>query len=87
MEDQKGLHDFTVEENGHKMRVIIPKSDDKSYDNYLIEAETEKTRGELKRKPAPQSIKAEKRGDLVQAIKEMQVYRERRKASVNRRFY
>ncbi len=87
MAEQKGLHDFVVEENGHKMRVVIPKSDDKDYDDYLVEAETEKTRDELKHKPPPAPPKVGSREALVEQIKERQEYNRRREQGYTRRYW
>ncbi len=78
MADQEGIHDFIVEGNGHKMRVIIPKSDDRSYDDYLIQAETEKTQNELRAKPPATSPKPGSREALGELLKERQEFNKRR---------
>ena len=51
MPEKIELNKFTVEENGRKCEVIIPVSDDKSYDAYLEEAQRIKTSEQLKNKP------------------------------------
>ncbi len=79
-------YQFKVKENNHEMTVIIPKSDDRSYDKYLIEAETEKTRNELRNKPK-RIEKPHAREDLVGIIKERQQFNRRKAHTVNKRYY
>lgn len=76
---------FDVQEGGYKMQVFIPKSDDPSYDRYLKEAETEKTRDELKRKPPKKQGNTEA---LTQSIRERIEFKNREKNHENtKRFW
>ncbi len=77
---------FTVTENGHKMDIIIPQSDDSSYDSYVAEAEIAKTRTELRNKPAPQLVNKEARETLGAQLKEHREYR-RRKSENSKRYF
>ena len=79
-------HRFTVEENGRQVQVVIPKSDDKSYDNYLIEAQKEKTRDQLRKKAPPETPKEKSRESLAGLLKERQEY-DRRRAEGSKRYF
>lgn len=79
-------HRFKVEANNQSMNVIIPKSDDESYDNYLIEAETEKTRDYLnKRQRKPEKSGA--REHLVGQVKERQEYNRRKAQGFSKKYF
>jgi len=59
------LNDFTVKEGDREMQVVIPKSNDKVYDDYLELAEREKTADWLRKrppKPEPKYSKKERAG-------------------------
>ena len=66
---------YTVEEAGHKMDIIVPQSNDPSYDNYVAEAEIAKTKEELRHKPAPQAVNPAKREELARAIREYKEFK------------
>lgn len=79
-------YQFDVQSNNQSMKVIIPKSDDESYDNYLIEAETEKTRDYLnKRQRRPEKPGA--RENLVNQIKERQEYNRRKGQGFSKKYF
>lgn len=77
---------FTVEEAGHKMDIIVPQSDDPSYDNYVAEVEIAKTRDELRKKPVPRPVNAGVRELLGAQLKEFREYR-RRKSENSKRYF
>jgi len=71
------VRNFTVKEGDHEMTVVIPESDDTSYDDYLEEAEREKTSAQLKKKPPKPEPKVSKE-DLAGIAREKLLFRERR---------
>jgi len=77
---------INVEENGRKMTVVIPDTGDKSYTDYLVEAETEKTREQLRKKPAKPEPTASK-DDIAGALREYREYKNRRKSGDIRKYY
>lgn len=79
-------HCFRVTENNHSMDVVVPLSDDRSYDKYLIESSREKTKDELRKMPA-RVEKPGARENLAGLLKEKQEFDRRKQQSVNRRYY
>lgn len=77
---------ITVREGEHSMDVFIPQSDDRSYNDYLEEAEREKTSDELRKKPPkpPQKISDK---DMGAQLREYQEFKERKKRGDIKRFY
>ena len=67
----KQVEEVTVREGDHETTLIIPKSDDRQYDEYIKEAEIEKTREQLRNKP-PRKSDPEKTKVLAEHIKEYQ---------------
>ena len=78
---------FTVKEAGHKMDIIVPQSDDPSYDNYVAEVEIAKTRDELRKKPSPQPVNKGARETLGAQLKEFSEYRRRKSENINKRYF
>ncbi len=74
---------FTVEHEDREMKVIIPDTGDESENQYLEEAEREKTLDQLKKKPTKEQSKLSKE-DKVIAIKEVVDYKKRK--SVNPKY-
>lgn len=74
-----------VQEGGREMTILIPESGDKSHDDYLEEAELEKTKDELKKNPKPKSIMP--RGQIIGALKEYYEYLQRKKRDDTKKYY
>ena len=74
---------FTVEENGHKQEVLIPKTGDRAYDNYLKEATIEKTKNQLREKPH----KAKPNPHTGEVIKEYNDWKNKRDNGQTRKYY
>ena len=68
---------FKVKEGNREQTVIIPKTGDKSYDDYLEEAEREKTSEQLKKNQRPQSTVP--REQVVGALREFHNFIQRKK--------
>ncbi len=79
------IKNVVVKENNHEMQVFIPQTGDKSYDDYIEEAEIEKTRDELRKKPHLKSNKSKE--DIKKALKELSDYRRRKRENVNRKYF
>jgi len=79
------LDKFTVEENGKKMEVIIPKTGDRSYDNYLKEAEIEKTKDQLRKKP--DKVKSHSNEEIKGALREYNDWKNKRDSGQTRKYY
>ncbi len=73
----------TVKHEDKEMQVIIPDTGDKAENQYLEEAEREKTLDQLKKKPAREKSKLSEE-DKVAAIKEIQAFKKRK--SINPRY-
>lgn len=78
-------HKVVVSENGREQTIVVPKSDDKAYDDYIIEAETEKSRNELRKLP-PKVVRREARETLAEQIKEYKAYTQRKQEG-GRKYY
>jgi len=80
------VEQFTVRENGKEMIVVIPKSDDSSYDRQLKEAQIEKTKEQLRKapkKPAPKiSVK-----ERSEALREFNRFRKRKQSEFPKRYF
>jgi len=72
-----GINKFTVKEGNREMQVIIPKSGDSSYDEYLEEAEREKTADELKKNQKPEATMS--KADVAGALREYAEFKRRGK--------
>lgn len=83
MEKPPEVKKITVKEGEHQMDVFIPQSGDTSYDNYLEEAEREKTSEELKKKPPkpPQKVSDKEMGA------QLREYHEFKERKGTRRFF
>ena len=77
---------FTVKEAGRSMDVVVPLSNDKSYDNYVIESEKEKTKEQLRNMPPPKPINMGAREKLGEGLREYKEY-QRRKSENTRKWY
>lgn len=75
-----------IREGDREMILIIPQTGDLSYDAYLEEAETEKTKDQLKKKP-PKPIATMSKKDVAGALKEYFEWLRRKKSGDIRRFY
>ena len=75
---------ITVKEGEHETDVFIPQSGDTSYDNYLEEAEREKTSNELRSKPPkpPQKITDKEMGAMLREHAEW-----KQKRGINKRYF
>ena len=76
MDKPPEIKKITVKANDKEMDVFIPQSGDKSYDDYLEEAETEKTENELRKKPPRPESKMSKQ-EIGGALKEYQEFKKR----------
>ncbi|MCW4051509.1 MAG: hypothetical protein NWE89_17445 [Candidatus Bathyarchaeota archaeon] len=80
------IKQFRVKEGEHEMDVFIPQSGDKSYDDYLEEAEREKTSDELRKKtPKPPQKISDK--DMGAQLREYQEFKERKERGEIKRYY
>ena len=69
-----------VADNGREQTVIIPRTGDKEYDDYLEAAYTEKTKEELMKSPATyQGKKTVTINDIKGALHEYSEWRKKRK--------
>jgi len=80
------VREFTVKEGEHEMTVVIPESDDKSYDDYLEQAEREKTSAQLKKKPPKPTPKISDK-DLSNIAREKLEFRERKRRGEIRKYF
>lgn len=71
------MNTFKVKQGNREMTVIIPQTGDRSYDQYLEEAEREKTAEELKKQQRP--ISKMSRADIIGALKEYRDWFRRRR--------
>ena len=85
MEKPPEVKVFTVKEGNREMNVIIPQSGDSSYDNYLEEAEKEKTSDDLRKnqRPAPKMSKK----DATGAVKEIRKWKQDRESGKRSKYY
>jgi hypothetical protein len=90
MSEQPVVKKITVTENGKSQDVVIgmtqTEANDRSFVDYMIEAQTEKTKDSLRKQPVKE-INPVKREELAGQLKEMQEYRRRKSESVNRRYF
>lgn len=78
---------ITVTEGERTMDVLIPQTNDKEYNDYLEVAEKEKTADELRKQPPKEKSKLSK-SEKVEAIKEINEKRKRKKyGSGNPKYY
>lgn len=77
---------FTVKHEDKEMQVIIPETGDKSYDDYLEEAEREKTLDQLKKKPPREKSKLSKEEQAV-AIKDWRKYLDQKETRTVGRYF
>lgn len=88
MPDKPFIETITVKANGQKQDVVIAmtqeEANDRSYREYVKEAQVEKTTDYLNKHPVktPDPVKRE---ELRESIKEQQEYNRRK--SVNRRYF
>lgn len=76
----------TVNEGGHSMEIFVPASKDKAYDKEIMEYQIEKTREQLRKKPAFKKADPHNK-DVAGAIKEKMAFDKRKKAGDIKRFY
>ena len=76
---------FTVEENGQKQIVVIPDSNDRSYDNYLKEAYTEKTREQLRK--SNKQVSKLTPSEKTEAARELIAFKKRQNSEHKRRYF
>lgn len=81
-----GINFFTVKEGDREMRVIIPGTGDKSYDEYLEQAEREKTRDQLQKLP-PKPVRKTSKKEVGEALKEYREFLRRRREDVNPKYF
>ncbi len=81
-----GIRKIDVTENGQTTELFIPETGDKSYDDYIEEAETEKTRDELKHRLPREKPKYSKE-EIGQALRDLSDFRRRKKESPNKKYY
>ena len=74
------IRKIVVEYNGRKRILFIPISDDKSYDDYLIESYTAETLEELKKMPPKKVLDIPTQQDAVAAIRDFNEWVKRRRA-------
>ena len=86
MEKPPRIKKIKVAESGSEMNVFIPETGDKSYDDYLEEAETEKTKDQLKKK-ARKSKTIVSQEQIGGAIKEYQEWVRRKKRGDTRKYF
>jgi hypothetical protein len=80
------LNRFTVKSGDREMQVIIPRTGDASYDEYLEQAEREKTAEQLRKSPPkPQSTLSRKQ--IGEALNEFNQFLLRKKRGDIRRYY
>jgi len=80
------MKSFTVKHENKEMQVIIPSTGDTSYDNYLEEAEREKTLDQLKKSPGKSTSKVSKE-DKAGALKEYIEFKNRKRRGDIRKYY
>ena len=81
------MNTFTVRENNREVTVMIPGTGDKSYDEYLEEAEREKTAEQLKKK-SPRPVSTMDRKQVAGALKEFMEYVNRKRSGdINRKYF
>lgn len=77
---------FKVKEGDRERTVIIPDTGDKAENEYLEEAEREKTAGELKKLPPRPQRKVSKE-DVGGALKEYGEFLKRKRDDVNPKYF
>ncbi len=80
------LNTFKVRHGDKEMTVIIPRTGDKSYDEYIEEAEREKTADQLKKAP-PKPKSTIPREQVAGALREFREYLERKRKGDIKRYY
>jgi len=76
---------FEITENGRTEIVIIPEGDDKSYTDYIEEAQREKVTAELKSKPP--AVRTKSKEEVAGALKEYNEYKKHRAEGYNKKYY
>ena len=76
MEKPPEIKRITVKEGEHETDIFIPQSEDRGYNEYLAEAETEKTSNELRKKPPKpeQKVSDKEMGELLRERAEWKHY-------------
>ena len=70
---------------GRSKILAIPESGDRSYDNYLVEAETEKAENELRKAPVKKFVKPTD-ANAIGAIKEQRAWIRHKQQTGSRMF-
>lgn len=86
MDKPPKIRKIKVEVGDKSMEVLIPESGDKSYDDYLEEAEREKTAEQLRKQPPKPKSKVSKE-DIASAIKERMEFDKRKRRGDIRKYY
>ena len=86
MDKPPSIRQFTIKEGDHEMDVVIPESGDKAYDDYLEQAEREKTSEQLKKKPPKPPSKVSKE-DLAGIAMEKLEFKGRKRRGNIRKYY
>ena len=76
--------EFEITENGRTEIVIIPEGDDKSYTDYIEEAQREKVTAELKSRPP--AVRTKSKEEVAGALKEYNEYKKHR-AEYTKKYY
>lgn len=76
---------YEVNVGDKKQTLIIPKTGDKSYDDYLVESEIEKTVKQLEKKPTKEKSKLS-RSEISERLREYKDYNQRKKEG-KRKYY
>ncbi len=79
------INQFSVKHEGKETIVIIPKTGDRSYDEYLEVAEREKTLDELKKRKTEKRTHSEK--EVSAALKELSDFRKRKREGNIKKYY
>ncbi len=80
------LNTFKVRQGDREMTIIIPRTGDKSYDEYLEEAEREKTEDQLKKKP-PKPKSTIPRDQIAGSLREFREFLERKRKGDIKKYY
>ena len=78
---------FTVRENNREQQVIIPETGDKSYDDYLEQAEREKTTEQLRKAPPRPELTPSQKRDIGGAIKEFNEFKKRKERGETPKYF
>lgn len=78
---------ITVKEGEKEMIVLIPQSDDRSYNQYLREAEIEKTKKQLSQRPIKARLTEAQRREAAGALKEYAEFMRRKRGEHAKKYF